>query len=71
MCVDEWSELFQEAIASSDPQTVHTLLHALPDFQTHEELKSVLLLSMDAEVMLCDLRQKLTDQRAAILSQII
>ncbi len=71
MGVDEWIELFQEAIVSSDPQTVHALLHTLPTFQTHEELKSVLLLSMDAEVMLCDLRQKLTDKRAELLSQII
>ncbi|MCX6074658.1 MAG: hypothetical protein NTY39_10095 [Campylobacterales bacterium] len=71
MKVDEWIEAFQGAITSYNTQEVAVLLHSLPFMATREELKRVLLLSMDAEVMLCEIRQKLVDKRSAIISQLV
>lgn len=66
--VNKWIELFQDAIASSDTQKIHSLLHSLPIFKTEEEMRNVLLLSMDAESMICTLRQELVNKRATITS---
>jgi hypothetical protein len=63
---DQWIELFQYAIASSDTQKIHLLLHSLPIFRTEEEMRNVLLLSMEAESILCTLRQELLNKRANI-----
>lgn len=67
--VDEWIKLFQNAIASSDAQNIHLLLKTLPVFNTTEEMKKVLVLSMDAESMLCSLRQNLVNTRSDIISK--
>ncbi len=68
--VNNWIELFQHAIALSDSKNVHLLLKNLPLFNTVEEMQKVLLLSMDAESMLCTLRQNLVNKRADITSQL-
>lgn len=67
--VDEWLELFQAATEERDTQSIHTMLHSLPQFQTHDEMKAFLILSMDAEALLCDIRQKLVDQKTVITAQ--
>lgn len=65
---EQWIELFQYAIDSSDAQRIHSLLHSLPAFKTVEEMQTVLLLSMDAESMISTLRQELVNQRVDITS---
>lgn len=67
----QWIESFQSAISLSDTKTVHLLLHEIPQFQTIEDMKTVLLLSMDAENMLCTVRQELVAQRTALASQFL
>lgn len=65
----EWIDSFQSAIALRDVQKIHSLLQALPQLHTSEEMKSILLLSMDAEILLCNIRQELVNQRTSIISQ--
>lgn len=66
---DEWIDSFQSAIALRDFKTIHLLLHTIPLFSTINEMKMVLLLSMDAEALLCDMRQELIDQKTAITTK--
>lgn len=66
---DEWIDSFQSAITLRDSKAIHLLLHALPLFSSIEEIKNVLLLSMDAETLLYDMRQELINQRTAITSK--
>lgn len=67
--VNKWFISFQAAIKLRDAQSIHGLLSSLPEFTSHDEMKTFLLLSMDAEGLLCDIRQKLVNQKKAIASQ--
>lgn len=68
---DAWIASFQSAISLRDTKAVHLLLHAIPQFQTIEEMKNVLALSMDAENMLYTMRQELLTQRTTLASQFL
>ncbi len=68
---DEWIASFQSAISLQDTKAVHLLLHAIPQFQTIEEMKNFLALSMDAENMLYAMRQELVTQRTALTAQFL
>ncbi len=69
--VDEWLELFQAATEECDTQSIHTMLHSLPQFQTHDQMKLFLILSMDVEALLCTMREQLVTKRTAITSQFL
>lgn len=66
---EEWFTSFQSAINLRDVQNIHELLSSLPKFTSHDEMKTFLILSMDAEALLCDIRQKLVDQKTVITAQ--
>lgn len=66
---NEWIASLQVAIHTHDSELLQKLLQTLPVFQNSDELQQVLLLTMDAENMLCELRQELVNQREAIISQ--
>lgn len=67
--VDHWINSFQSAISFINTEQIHSLLQTIPSLHTKEEMKRVLLLTMDAEVIICVIHQKLVHQRAAIASQ--
>ena len=66
---NEWIASLQVAIHTHDSELLQKLLQTLPVFQNSDELQQVLLLTMDAENMLCELRQELVNQRETIISQ--
>ena len=66
---NEWIASLQVAIHTHDSELLQKLLQTLPVFQNSDEQQQVLLLTMDAENMLCELRQELVNQRETIISQ--
>jgi hypothetical protein len=63
---NKWIESFEKAIEFRDANLIHVLLQTLPISQNLDEMKHILLLTMDAEAILCDLRQELVNQRTEI-----
>jgi len=66
---DAWIASFENAIQIRDADQIHLLLQTLPIIQNIDAMKQILLLTMDAEVMLCEIRQELVNQREIIISQ--
>jgi len=66
---NRWIVSFEKAIQSRDTDLLHKLLQTLPSFQNSDVMKQVLFLTMDAENMLCKIRQQLVSQREIITSQ--
>jgi hypothetical protein len=64
---DAWIASFENAIQVRDAHLIHLLLQTLPISQNIDVMKQILLLTMDAEIMLCEIRQELVNQRETIL----
>lgn len=62
----EWIASFEKAIEFRDTNEVHILLKTIPISNNHAVMKQILLLTMDAETMLCEIRQELVNQRKQI-----
>ncbi len=65
---NEWITSFEKAIELRDANLLRTLLQTLPISQNLDLMKHILLLTMDAETMLCEIRQELVNQRTQIES---
>lgn len=65
----QWIESFESAIISKNVQQIRILLYMFPTLLTKVEMNHILLLSMDAEALLCDMRQELIDQKTAITTK--
>jgi len=64
-----WISSFEKAIQARDTNLLHQLLQMPPLFHNIDIMKQVLLLTMDAENMLCEVRQDLVDQRTTLQLQ--
>lgn len=67
---DEWSAAFQRGIDDRDPQIIKKLLPSLPKSLTYDQMRRLLLQTMDAEAMICDTRNQLDTLRSSLLSKI-
>jgi hypothetical protein len=63
-----WISSFEEAIKRHDADSIRELLQNPPSSDDIDLLKQILLLTMDAEIILCEMRQKLVNERNVILS---
>lgn len=63
---EEWSTAFKEAITTKNTHTIKCLLSSLPQCETEAQMREMLLQTMDAEVMLCEMRQQLLELRSDI-----
>ncbi len=67
--VGEWSEAFQQAIETEDIIGIKDLLSRLPDkFETVEQMKRILLQTIEAEQVLGDIREQFVKERERLLS---
>ncbi|ADR32816.1 co-chaperone HscB [Sulfuricurvum kujiense DSM 16994] len=61
--VEEWSEAFQKAINSKNMGQIQALIRSLPVFEREEEIRDVLLQTMDAEATVLEIRERLVEER--------
>lgn len=66
---EEWSTAFQEAINTENTQLIKQLLASLPQCETEVQMRQMLLQTMDAETMICKIRQQLYDLRSDIAAK--
>lgn len=66
----EWMSAFEAAMFSRDTETIAHYIHHLPIFKTNDEMRECLLLTMDAEALLCDIRNELVMQRNSLQSDL-
>lgn len=65
-----WIVLFEAAIKTRDSDSIWELLQNFPSSKEVDLLKQILLLTMDAESILCEMRQELVNERNLILSHV-
>ena len=58
-----WSESFQKAIDSKNPEEIKKLISSLPTFDSVNQMRHVLCQTVDAEAVLLEIRQKLLYER--------
>ena len=67
---NEWIASFEVAIKARNPDFIRELLQKPPSSKDSDLLKQILLLTMDAESMLCEMRKELVNKRDAIQSHL-
>jgi len=68
---NEWITLFEKAMEIRDANQIHILLDVLPFVEDIDVMKHILLLTIDAEIVLCEMHQDFVNKRAAVLAQIV
>ena len=66
--VENWSKCFQKAIDSKNPDEIKKLIRLLPFFEYQDQMRYVLFQTIDAEVVLLEIRQKLLEEREKLNS---
>lgn len=66
MSPQEWSKNFQKAIDSKNMVLIKALIQSLPVFEREEEIRDVLLQTMDAEASVLQLRERLIQERKRV-----
>lgn len=66
MSPQEWSKNFQKAIDSKNMALIKALIQSLPVFEREEEIRDVLLQTMDAEASVLQLRERLIQERKRV-----
>ncbi len=62
----EWLEAFNNALIHHDVEAIGLFLKALPRFETVEQVRECLILTMDAENFLCSLQKNLIERRHSL-----
>ena len=68
MNVDEWSESFQKALDSKNLSEIQALIGTLPTLDSQDQMKQILLQTMDAEMVLHEIRVHLLEKREKLIS---
>lgn len=68
MNTSEWSKAFQKAIDSKNAAQIKVLIGLLPVFETEEEIRRVLLQTIDAEATILEMRECLSEERKRLSS---
>lgn len=68
---NDWIASFEMAIKGRNSNAIKELLQNPPSSKDIDLLKKILLLSMDAETILCEMRQELVNERNLIQSTLL
>lgn len=65
---EDWSESFQNAIDSKNPEEIKKLIRLLPAFDSEEQMRHALCQTVDAEAVLLEIRRNLVQEQEKLRS---